>query len=100
MTQAVLFMAIVPLALLLVLLFAFISGYLSDVTRVRIQWAITLTGYPLLVLYFGWQAWERQQLADWRGLGLYLAAALILALQLVLSVRSVSFLRRSGNQNE
>ena len=99
MTQAILFMAIVPLALLLVLLFAFISGYLSEVTRVRIQCAITLTAYPLMVLHFGWQAWERQQLADWRGFSLFLAAALFLALQLVLSVRSGSFFPRSGNQN-
>ena len=88
MTQAILFMAIVPLALLLVLLFALISGYLSEGTRVRIQWAMILTVYPLMILHFGWQAWERQQRADWPGFSLFLVAAGIFAFQFVLSLRS------------
>ncbi len=98
MTQAILFMAILPLALLLVLLFVLISGHLSEGSRVRIQWIMMLTVYPLLILHFGWQAWERQQIADWRGFSLFLAAALFFALQLVLSVRSGSFFPRSGNR--
>ena len=98
MTQAILFMAILPLALLLVLLFVLVSGHLSEGTRVRIQWALMLTLYPLMILYFGWQGWERQQLADWRGFSLYLAGALALAVQLVLAVRSGTLFPRFRDQ--
>ena len=73
---------------LLVLLFALISGYLSEGVRVRIQWAMILTVYPLMILHFGWQAWERQQRADWFGVAMYLIATGILAIQFVLSLRS------------
>ncbi|WIY68508.1 hypothetical protein KB221_10415 [Aquidulcibacter paucihalophilus] len=98
MTQAVLFMAILPLALLLVLLFVLISGHLSERARVRIQWALMLTVYPVMILHFGWQAWERQQRADWLEFSLFLAAALIFALQLVQSVRSGTLFPRFRSQ--
>ena len=88
MTQAILFMAIVPLALLLVLLFALISGHLGEGTRVRIQWALILTVYPLMILHFGWQAWERQQRGDRLGFSIFLVPVGILAIQFVLSLRS------------
>ena len=88
MTQAVLFMAIVPIAVLLVLLFTLVSGYLSERTRVRVQWAMILTLYPVMILHFSWQAWERQQRADWFGVAMYLIATGILAIQFVLSLRS------------
>lgn len=88
MTQALFFMALVPFAILLVLLFALISGRLSEGARGRLQWAMILTVYPLMILHFGWQAWERQQRADWPGFGVFLVAAGVFAIQFVLSLRS------------
>ncbi len=88
MTPAFLFMAIVPFALLMVLVFAMVSGRLSEGVRNRVQWTLILTVYPLMILHFGWQAWERQQGADWPGFGIFLVATGILAIQFVFSLRS------------
>ena len=88
MTAAILFMAIVPLALLLVLAFTLLSGRMSEGLRKRVQHALILTVYPLLILHWLWQAWERWQTGEWLGLGMYLAIAALFAVQFVISLRT------------
>ncbi|KQY82501.1 MULTISPECIES: hypothetical protein [unclassified Brevundimonas] len=88
MIQAILFMAIVPLAILLVLAFTLLSGRMSDSMRDRVQRALILTVYPLLILHWLWQAWERWQTAEWLGLGMYIAIAALFAVQFVISLRT------------
>ncbi|MBU1540192.1 MAG: hypothetical protein KKA37_08075 [Alphaproteobacteria bacterium] len=98
MTQAVLFMAIVPAALGAVLLFALVTGYVSERVRERIQWAMVLTGHPLAVIWFGWEAWERQQRAEWLGFSLFLLGAGLFAAQFIQWLRSGAL--SSGFRNQ
>ena len=98
MTQAILFMAIVPAALGSILLFAMVTGYVSERARERIQWAMVLTGYPLMILHFGWEAWERQQRAEWLGFSLFLIGSGIFAAQFIQWLRSGAVLSGLRNQ--
>lgn len=88
MTQAVLFMAIVPAALGAILLFALVTGYVSERTRDRLKWALTATLYPLLMLHFSWLAWDAAQQPDALEFSLYLFATVIFTVQLTLWLRS------------
>ncbi|HEY0598719.1 hypothetical protein [Brevundimonas sp.] len=98
MIQGLLFMAIVPFALAMVLAFAHISGRMSQRLRTRVEWAMMATLYPLMILYFFWRAWGAWQRADWIEFSLPLVAAVILSAQFVLSLRSGSFFPRVRNQ--
>lgn len=88
MTQAILFTAIVPLALLLVLAFVLLSGRMSEGLRKRVEFALTLIVYPVFILHWSWQAWDHQQQADWLEVCLYLGLAVLFAVQFVLALRS------------
>jgi predicted Na+-dependent transporter len=96
--QGLLFMAIVPFALAMVLVFAHISGRMSQRLRCRLEWAMVATLYPLMILYFSWRAWEAWQRADWIEFSLPLVAAVIFSAHFVLSLRSGSLFPRFRNQ--
>lgn len=88
MTQAILFTAIIPLALLMVLAFVLLSGRMSEGVRKRVELGLTLIVYPVFVLYWAWQAWDNQQQGDWVGVGLMLILVGLFAVQFVLAPRS------------
>ncbi len=56
MTQAVIFMAIVPVALLMVLGLVLFGGRLRPETRVRVERAMAGVFYPLITLYWLWRS--------------------------------------------
>ena len=56
MTQAVLFMAIVPFALAMVLGLALFGGRLKPDTRVKVERAMAAVFYPLITLYWLWRS--------------------------------------------
>ena len=88
MTQAILFTAIVPLALLMVLAFVLLSGRMSEGVRKRVELGLTLTIYPVFILYWAWQAWDNQRQGDWLGVGLMLFLVGLFAIQFVVALRS------------
>lgn len=88
MIEAILFMAIVPLALLLMLAFVLLKSRMSEGTRKRAELGLTLVFYPAFILSWAWQAWEYQQQGDWFRVGLYLVLVGVFAVQFVLALRS------------
>ncbi|WP_332639104.1 hypothetical protein [Brevundimonas sp.] len=100
MTSAILFMAIVPLALLLVLAFTLLSGRMSETLRKRVEPGLILTVYPALILYWAWQAWTDQQRGDWAGFGLMAGVGCLFAIQFVVALRSRTLFPRYGRPKE
>ncbi|TPW02113.1 MAG: hypothetical protein FD125_2214 [bacterium] len=98
MTQAVLFMAIVPAVLGSILLFAMVTGYVSERARERLKRALTATLYPFLVLLFSWLAWDAAQQPYWLGFSLNLFAAIVFAVQFILWLRSDSIVSRARKE--
>ena len=98
MTQAVLFMAIVPAALGSILLFALVTGYVSERTRERLKWALTATSLPFLILFFSWLAWDAAQRNAGREFSLNLFAAVIFAVQFILWLRSDGPVQRARKE--
>lgn len=94
MISSILFMAIVPLSLLLVLAFTLLSGRMSDEMRKRVELGLTLIVYPVFIVYWAWQAWENRQQAEWLGFSLYLGLTCLFAVQFVLALRSRSLFPR------
>ena len=58
MTQAVLFMAIVPVALAMVLALVLFGSRLKPETRTRVERAMAAVFYPLITLYWLWRAYD------------------------------------------
>ena len=56
MTQAILFMAIVPVALLMVLALVLFGGRLKPETRMKVERIMAAVLYPLVTLYWLWRA--------------------------------------------
>ncbi len=96
MTSAILFMAIVPLALLLVLAFVLLSGRMSETVRKRVELCLILIAYPALILTWAWQARDDQRVGDWAGFGLNLALVCVFAIQFVVALRSRTLFPRYG----
>lgn len=88
MTSAILFMAIVPLALVLVFVFSLLEGRMSEGLRKRVGLGLTLLLYPALILTFAWQAWDNQQAGDPFGCGVMLVLVCLFTIQFVLAVRT------------
>lgn len=88
MIPAMVFMAIVPLALMLVLAFVLLSGRLSEATRKRVELGLILIVYPAFVLTWAWQAWEAQRSGDWAVFGLNLVLVCLFAVQFVVALRT------------
>lgn len=97
MTLAIFFMAMVPLALLLVLAFSLLKKRMSDATRKRVELGLTLVVYPVLILSFVWQAWANHQQGDWAGVGLAVAAGCLFVIQLVVALRTRTLFPRYGH---
>ncbi|WP_332677764.1 hypothetical protein [Brevundimonas sp.] len=88
MTQAILFTALVPLALLLVLGFVLLSGRMSETVRRRVELGLILIAYPAFILTWAWQAWEYQQEGDWFMVSIMLVLIGSFAVQFVLALRT------------
>ena len=88
MISAILFMALVPLALMLVLAFTLLSGRMSETTRKRVELGLILIVYPAFILTWAWQAWDYQQQADWFRASMYLVLVGAFAVQFVVALRS------------
>ncbi|MDI1325452.1 MAG: hypothetical protein PSV23_01510 [Brevundimonas sp.] len=88
MTLAILFTALVPAALLMVLAFVLLSGRMSDGLRRRVELGLILIFYPVVILTWAWQAWDNQRQGDWLGFGLMLILVAAFATQFVLALRS------------
>ena len=88
MTSAILFTALIPLALLLVLAFVLLSGRMSETVRKRVELGLILLAYPAFVLTWAWQAWDAQRANDWAGVGLNLVLVVAFAVQFVVALRS------------
>jgi len=88
MTKALLFTAVIPLALLAVLALVLISGRLSPTVRRRAEWTTALVALPAFGLYFCWQAWDSVRAGDRLIAGLYVVAAICMLAQVVIAVRS------------
>lgn len=58
MTQAVLFMAILPFALAMVLGLALFGGRLKPDTRIKVERGMAAVFYPLITLYWLWRAYD------------------------------------------
>ena len=97
MTWAILFMAMVPLALLLVLAFVLLSGRMSETVRKRVELGLILIAYPALILTWAWQAWADQRGGDWASFGLNLALVCVFAIQFVAALRSRTLFPRYGH---
>ena len=97
MTWAILFMAIVPLALLLVLAFVLLSGRMSEAVRKRVELALILIVYPALILTWVWKVWDDQRAGDWVGFGLNLALVCVFAIQFFAALRSRTLFPRYGH---
>lgn len=96
MTSAILFTAIVPLALLLVLAFVLLSGRMSETVRKRVELGLILIAYPAFILTWAWQAWDSQRVSDWAGFGLNLILVCVFAVQFVVALRSRTLFPRYG----
>lgn len=96
MTQAVLFMAIVPLALLLMLAFVLLRGRMSEGVRRRAELGLTLILYPAFILNWAWQAWNDEQQGDWFGFSMMLILVGVFAVQFVLALRTRTLFPRFG----
>lgn len=88
MTSAILFMSILPLALLLVLAFVLLSGRMSETLRKRIELGLTLILYPAFLLTWAWQALEYQQQGDWFRFSAMLVLVGVFSVQFVLALRT------------
>jgi len=87
-TKAILFTALVPLALLLVLGFSLLGSRMSETMRKRVELALTLLVYPAMILSGVFWAWDNYQDHDWAGVGLMVAFACMFAIQFVVALRS------------
>ncbi|MFA4894053.1 hypothetical protein [Brevundimonas sp.] len=96
MTLAILFTALVPAALLMVLAFVLLSGRMSDGLRRRVELGLILIFYPVVILTWAWQAWDNQRQGDWLGFGLMLILVAVFATQFVLALRSRTLFPRFG----
>ena len=97
MTQAILFMAVVPLALLLVLAFVLLSGRMSEKLRKRLELSLIISIYPVFILHWAWQAWSNHQRADWSGFGLMLAMVGVFIIHFAMALRSRTLFPRYGH---
>ncbi|KQY75262.1 hypothetical protein [Brevundimonas sp. Root1423] len=88
MTQAILFTALVPLALLLVLGFVLLSGRMSEAVRRRVELGLILIAYPAFILTWASQAWAYQQEGDWFMVSIMLVLIASFAVQFVLALRT------------
>ncbi len=96
MIQAILFTALVPAALLMVLAFVLLGGRMSDGLRRRVEFGFILIFYPVVILTWAWQAWDNQQQGDWFGFGMMLILVGVFAVQFVLALRSRTLFPRFG----
>lgn len=96
MIQAILFTALVPAALLMVLAFVLLSPRMSDGLRRRAELALTLIFYPVVILTWAWQAWDNQREGDWFAFGMMLILVGVFAAQFVLALRSRTLFPRFG----
>lgn len=97
MIAAILFMAIVPLALLLVLAFTLLSARMSEGLRKRVELGLILTIYPVFVLHWAWQAWTDQQRGDWSSFGLMAGLGCLFAIQFAFALRERTLFPRFGH---
>ncbi|RZJ00219.1 MAG: hypothetical protein EON90_08220 [Brevundimonas sp.] len=97
MTAAILFMAFVPLSLLLVLAFVLLSGRMSEALRKRVELGLILTVYPVFILHWAWQAWTDQQRGDWSEFGLMVGVCCLFAIQFVVALRTRTLFPRYGH---
>ncbi|WP_332659971.1 hypothetical protein [Brevundimonas sp.] len=97
MISAIVFMAIVPLALLLVLTFTLLSGRMSETLRKRVELGLILTVYPAFILHWAWQAWTDQQRGDWSSFGLMAGLGCLFAVQFVVALRTRTLFPRYGH---
>lgn len=88
MSQAIVFMVMVPLALLLVLAFNLLKDRMSEMVRKRVELGLILIIYPAFILTWAWQAWDYQQRSDWPGFWLKLALVVLFTIQFVSAARS------------
>jgi len=91
---AILFMAIVPLALLLVLAFNLLSGRMRETMRKPVALGLTLVLYPAFILSGAWWARDNYHEGDWVGFGMMLTLAGVFAIQFVVALRTRSLFPR------
>lgn len=96
MIAALLFTAIVPLALLLVLAINLLGGRMSETMRKRVELGLTLLVYPAIILSGAWWAWDNYQESDWSGFGLMLALVGVFTIQFIVALRSRTLFPRYG----
>jgi uncharacterized membrane protein YcjF (UPF0283 family) len=96
-TTAILFMAFVPVPLLLVLAFVALGDRMSEPMRKRVELGLTLLLYPALILSGALWAWDNYQEADWVGFGMMLALAGMFAIQFVVALRTRTLFPRYGH---
>jgi len=87
MTQAVLFTALIPIALLAVLGLVLISGRLKAGARDRIERLLTVMVYPALVFFWAWEAWDSAQSRDWLLAAGFAFAAACMMIQAAILIR-------------
>ncbi|HVL41407.1 MAG TPA: hypothetical protein VM348_04560 [Brevundimonas sp.] len=97
MIASILFMAIVPLALLLVLAFTLLRGRMSETLRKRVELGLILTVYPAFILHWAWQAWTDHQRGDWSSFGLMVGIGCLFAVQFVVALRTRTLFPRYGH---
>lgn len=88
MTQAILFTALVPLALVLVLAFNLLGRRMSETMRKRVELALTLLVYPAMIASGVFWAWDNYNDRDWAGVAIMVALAGVFAIQFVVALRS------------
>lgn len=97
MTQAIFFMALVPLALLVVLAFVLLRSRMKEDTRKRVEIVLTCVIYPAVILSSAWQAWVNWRQGEWSSAGMMAALVGLFAIQFVLALRSRSLFPRFRN---